>query len=79
MTKQERYRARKVAKGLCRNCTAERGPQGTPTLCRPCADVVAARSDQWYWSLDWKGYAEVRMRNRRKEALRRMAARNASR
>ncbi len=75
MTKQERYRARKVAKGICSNCTKPRDPDGTATMCRACADRVAARTNEWYWGLDWKGRAKSDMRNRRNKALKRQKSR----
>ncbi len=79
MTRQERYRARLIAQGKCRNCSSDRGADGTKTMCRACADAQIGRSAQWYVGMDWKKYAERRMFDRRQKALMRMAARNASR
>jgi len=37
----KRRRRRRIDNGLCFRCKEPRGENGTGTMCRPCADVVA--------------------------------------
>ncbi len=40
----EPTQARRIAEGLCKDCGAERGADGTSLLCRPCATKHSARA-----------------------------------
>ncbi len=75
MTPQERYRERIIAAGKCRNCANPRGPEGTGTMCRPCADESAVRAKAYYEQMDWRQYGKKLLLLRRQKALKRQAAR----
>lgn len=42
-----RSRRQDIDNGQCDRCGAKRGPDGTKTRCRPCADYMSARQKEY--------------------------------